>query len=124
MKTNRPVNLDLTTVKFPITAIVSITHRVTGMVLLAGMLILMYMLDMSLDSEEGFQALTQTLQNPIAKVVLWAVLAALAYHSVAGVRHLIMDFGVGETLEGGKRGAAIVVGLSVILMILAGVWIW
>ncbi len=124
MNTNRPVNLDLSTVKFPITALVSITHRVSGVVLLGGVLVLMWMLDVSLSSEEGFNSIKETLQAPLAKLVLWGVLAALGYHLVAGVRHLIMDLGVGETLEGGKRGAVISVVLAIVLIILAGLWVW
>ncbi|MFL0803166.1 MAG: succinate dehydrogenase, cytochrome b556 subunit [Agarilytica sp.] len=124
MNTNRPVNLDLSTIKLPITALVSITHRVSGVVLLGGVLVLMWMLDVSLSSEEGFNSIKETLQAPIAKLVLWGVLAALGYHLVAGVRHLLMDMGVGETLEGGKRGATITVVLAIVLIILAGLWVW
>lgn len=124
MNDNRPVNLDLKTVKFPITAIVSITHRISGVVLLVGILVLLWMLDMSLSSEQSFNSLKTVLQAPLSKFILWAVLAALAYHLVAGVRHLVMDMGVGETLEGGKRGATIVVVVAVILIILAGLWVW
>lgn len=124
MNTNRPVNLDIKTFKLPITAIVSITHRVSGVVLLGGVLVLMYMLDLSLSSEEGFSAITETLQAPAAKLIVWIVLAALAYHFVAGVRHLIMDLGVGETLEGGKMGATLAVVVAAILILLAGAWIW
>lgn len=124
MNTNRPVNLDLYTVNFPITAIVSILHRVSGVVLLGGVIILLWMLDMSLSSEEGFNSLQETLQAPLAKIILWGVLAALAYHLVAGIRHLIMDLGVGETLEAGKRGAVISIAISIILILLAGYWVW
>jgi succinate dehydrogenase / fumarate reductase cytochrome b subunit len=121
---NRPVNLDLTTIKFPITAIVSILHRVSGMAMLAGVIVLLWMLDASLSSEEGFAYLQETLSHPLVKLILWAVLAATAYHLVAGVRHLIMDMGIGETLEGGKRSASIAIGLAVLLIVLAGVWLW
>jgi len=94
------------------------------MALLAGVIILMWMLDTSLSSEEGFSSIGEILQNPLAKLVLWAVLASLAYHLVAGVRHLIMDLGVGESLEGGKLGAKIAIFLSIVLIVLAGVWVW
>ena len=124
MKKNRPVNLDLSTISFPITALVSITHRVTGMASLAGIIILMWMLDMSLRSPESFQTLKNLLALPVVKIVLWLVLSALSYHLVAGVRHLIMDLGVGETREGGRLGAQLVVFFSVVLVILAGVWVW
>ncbi len=124
MNTNRPVNLDLFTVKFPITAIVSILHRASGVVLLGGVIILIWMLDLSLTSQEGFNSIQETLQAPLAKIILWGVLAALAYHLVAGIRHLMMDVGIGETLEGGKRGAVISIALSVVLILLAGYWVW
>lgn len=124
MVDKRPVNLDLSSVKFPVTAIASITHRVTGVILLAGILILMWMLDQSLDSEQSFNDLKSCMQNPLVKFVLWGILSALAYHFVAGVRHLIMDLGFWESLKGGKASANFMFFLSVVLIALAGVWLW
>jgi succinate dehydrogenase / fumarate reductase, cytochrome b subunit len=56
--------------------------------------------------------------------VLWAIVAGLLYHLVAGIKHLFMDVGIGETLEGGRLGARLVVFVSAILIVAAGVWIW
>ncbi len=56
--------------------------------------------------------------------MIWAILAGLIYHSLAGVRHLIMDLGIGESIEGGTRSARIVMVLSIVFILLAGVWIW
>jgi len=56
-----------------------------------------------------------------AKFVLWVVVSALIYHFVAGIKHLLMDWGIGETLEGAQLGAKLVVGISAILIIYAGV---
>ena len=124
MNKNRPVNLDISTIKLPITAYVSILHRVSGMALLGGVLLLLWMLDISLRSQEEFDSIRVSLQQPIMKIVLWVILAALAYHLVMGIRHLIMDLGIGESLEGGKLGAKIALVFAIILMILAGVWVW
>lgn len=85
---------------------------------------LLWLLDASLESEESFLAMQDVLANPIFKVVIWGVLAFLAYHTVAGVRHLTMDGGVGESLRGGRIGAKLVVLLAIILIVLAGVWVW
>lgn len=120
----RPVNLNLLTVKFPITSLVSITHRVTGVVLLGGILILLWMLDVSLESQQGFEFIQGLLDAFWAKLILWAILAALAYHLVAGLRHLIMDLGFWETLAGGKASAHVSIALSIVLIVLAGVWLW
>jgi succinate dehydrogenase / fumarate reductase cytochrome b subunit len=50
--------------------------------------------------------------------------SGLIYHSLAGIKHLVMDFGIGESMEGGILGVRIVVVLSVVFILMAGVWIW
>lgn len=121
---NRPVNLDIGTIQLPITAYVSITHRVTGVLLCAGLLFMLWMLALSLDSSAGFDQAQAILQSGLGKIATFFTLAPLIYHLVAGVRHLIMDFGVGESLEGGQLGAKIVFALSVILILAMGGWLW
>lgn len=124
MNKNRPVNLDISTIKLPITAYVSILHRVSGVILFGVVAILLCMLDASLESAESFAALKEGLQNPVYQFLIWGSLAALAYHTVAGIKHLIMDAGIGETLEGGQAGAKIVLVVAVVLIVLAGIWVW
>lgn len=124
MNKNRPVNLDISTIKLPITAYVSILHRISGVVLFAGVAVLLWLLDNSLASAEQFDALKDTLSSPLCQFIIWATLAALAYHTVMGIRHLIMDMGIGETLEGGQNGAKIALFVSIIIIALLGAWIW
>lgn len=124
MKNQRPVNLELSKFKFPLAAIVSILHRISGVFTFAGVAVLLWLLDASLASEESFVALQQTLTQPLWQVIIWLVLAALAYHLVAGVRHLLMDIDIGESLKGGRIGAQLVIVVAIILMVLAGVWVW
>jgi succinate dehydrogenase / fumarate reductase cytochrome b subunit len=120
----RPVNLDITTISLPVTGFVSFFHRLSGIFLFAGVAVLLWMLDSSLDSQESFAAVRDMSASPIFKAIVWLVLAALAYHTVAGIRHLIMDFGLGESLKGGQIGAKLVLVISVILIALIGVWLW
>ena len=124
VNSKRPVNLDLRTIKLPITAYTSILHRISGVILFIGLAALLYGLDLSLSSEDGFARVKAFLAYPLVKLVIWAVLSALLYHLVAGVRHLIMDMGAGETLQGGKLGSQIVLIVSAVLIVLVGVWIW
>ena len=124
VNSQRPVNLDLRTIKLPVTAYTSILHRISGIILFVSLAIMLYALDKSLDSEEGFGQVKACLTSPLAKLVIWGILSALLYHLVAGVRHLIMDMGIGESLEGGKLGSKIVIAVSVVVIVLAGVWIW
>ncbi len=86
--------------------------------------LLLWMLDTSLSSEAGFAAIQDILGGTLAKLILWGALSALAYHFVAGIRHLVMDIGIGESLEGGRLGAKLVFVATVVLILLAGVWVW
>ena len=124
VKDSRPVNLDIGTMRLPITAWASITHRASGVFLFVAVAVLIWMLDASLRSPESFAALQETLTSVPVNLVLWAILAGVAYHSVAGIKHLIMDFGLGESLEGGILGARIVIISAVVLTLLGGIWIW
>lgn len=110
--------------RLPITAWASITHRASGVFLFVGMAVLLWALDASLASPESFAALQESLDNPLLKLVIWALMSGLIYHSLAGVKHLVMDFGIGETMAGGILGVRIVVALSAVLILLAGIWIW
>lgn len=120
----RPVYLDVTKYKYPNTAIVSILHRISGVVLFLFTPFLLWALDMSLSSGVRFQALLHNFDNTLMKFIIWAFLAALMFHLVAGIRHLLMDMGIGESHRGGRLGANIVFIVSFILILLAGLWLW
>lgn len=124
MKPNRPVNLDLGTIALPLPAKASILHRVSGVALFVGVAVLLYLFDLSLAGEEGFARAAGLLATTPAKLVIWAVLAALIYHTVAGVKHLLMDIGIGESLQGGIMAARITFAVAAVLIVLAGVWVW
>ena len=124
MNSKRPVNLDLTKFHFPLPAITSILHRISGVIVFIGIGFLLWGFDLSLSGEESFNALKETMQGFLPKLILWGILSALLYHFVAGIRHLLMDMGIGESLEGGRLGARILLVVAVILIVLAGVWIW
>ena len=125
MKTKRPINLDIGTIKLPITSYVSILHRVSGVVLFFAVALLLCVFDASLESEQSFESLKECLSRPIWQLVIWAALAALAYHFVAGIRHLIMDFGFGEeSFESGRRSAWVVVAVAALLIASISGWIF
>jgi len=124
LPSERPVNLDLTTLSFPITAIASILHRVSGVILFFGSFILLALLGRSLENEAGFADVLILLDHPFVAFIVWGVLAALAYHFTTGVKHLFMDMGYGETLESGTMFAKMSMALAIVLIVLAGMWVW
>lgn len=94
------------------------------MAMFVGVAILLGLLDCSLASEEGFKSTVELIDSFFVGLIVWGVLAAVIYHTVAGTKHLLMDMGVGESLEGGLLGAKIVFGVSAVLIIIVGLWIW
>ena len=124
MNKKRPVNLDLGSMKYPVTALTSILHRLSGILLFLCLFVMLYALGKSLSSEEGFNEIKGMVLSPLGKLIAWVLYSALIYHLVAGVRHLIMDMGVGETLQGGKRGSVIVIIVSTLLIAAGAIWLW
>ncbi len=124
MKAARPVYLNLLRIKLPIPGIVSILHRVSGVVIFLGLPFLLYILHHSLISQNSFDHLKQVLAMPGNKFILWVVLAAVVWHVLAGIRHLLMDVGVGESLTAARMTAWLVAIISFGLILLLGVWLW
>ncbi|MRI34643.1 succinate dehydrogenase, cytochrome b556 subunit [Endozoicomonas sp. OPT23] len=124
MNSKRPVNLDIATIKLPLPAYTSLLHRISGIALFVGVAFLLYGLDMSLSSEQSFAELKAVLTGGFAKFVVWVLLSGLIYHFVAGIKHLLMDIGIGEGKESGRTGAVVTIAVSVVLIVLAGVWVW
>ncbi|QYJ80177.1 succinate dehydrogenase cytochrome b556 subunit [Shewanella acanthi] len=124
VKKQRPVHLDLQTIRLPATAIVSILHRVSGVIMLFAVGILIWLLNSSLASAESFAAVQTLFDNFIVKFIMWGILTALTYHLFGGLRHLVMDTGRWEELASGNASAKAVFVLTVAFSILAGLWVW
>jgi succinate dehydrogenase / fumarate reductase, cytochrome b subunit len=124
MKPARPVNLDLTTIHFPPPAIASILHRISGVILFLSIPFALWLLQLSLASPEDFEDVYAYFSSFWVKFMVWGVLSGLLYHLVAGIRHLLMDAGIGEERASGRLGAKIVMGIGIVFSILAGVWLW
>ncbi|OGT64278.1 MAG: succinate dehydrogenase, cytochrome b556 subunit [Gammaproteobacteria bacterium RIFCSPHIGHO2_12_FULL_45_9] len=120
-----PVNLDLLHFKFPITAILSIGHRIAGVLMFLLLPLALWMLGESLRSADDFDRLVLGLQQCfILQALVWVLLSATWFHLLAGVRHLCMDCGWGETFQMGSCTARLVFVLFAIGCIGLGVWIW
>ena len=123
MTSERPVEIAPTSY-LPVTAVASITHRITGVALFVGTAYLIYLLDLALDSDAGFARAGALIGTGLGKFALWITLAALAYHFIAGIRHLLLDFHVGDSLVGARRSAWATLGLSFLAAAAAGAWLW
>lgn len=93
MNPNRPLSPHLQVYKLPLTGLISITHRMTGVALSLGLLLVVYMLFMIAMGVEAYASLQQLLQWWLVKLIYVGLLYALFFHLCHGVRHLIWDAG-------------------------------
>ncbi len=120
-----PINLDLRTIQFPITAIASIFHRISGVLMFLAVGVLLWILGLSLSSQEGFIKVIAIMDYIVVKFIFWSILTTLTYHTLGGIRHMLMDFGyLDKTLVLGKISAVITFLLTIILSILEGILVW
>jgi len=124
VKKQRPVNLDLNTIKFPPSAISSILHRVTGVAMFFALLFVIWAWAVSVSSPEGFANVQGLLDGFIGKFIAIGTASALTYHLLGGIRHAVMDMGHWEELESGNLSAQVVIALWVILTVVLGVALW
>ena len=124
MRKERPKNLDLTTVKMPVTATASILHRVSGIIVFIALAIFLTLLNCSLSSAENFQRVQGYFDLFIVEFVFWGALTGLAYHAVFGIRHMIQDMGHWEEMESSSLSEKIGFIITAALSILAGYLVW
>lgn len=124
VRKKRPVNLELSTLHFPVMAIVSILHRLSGILIFLLLPFMLYLLDRSLFSLQSFGRLKLALANPWFKLPFWAFLSAFLYHVLAGIRHLMMDLGRCESLACARKSAFLILAVSTGLIVFLGVVLW
>lgn len=124
MNYKRPLNINPLSIRLPITAIASITHRLSGVVMFLFIPLLLWALHYSLSSPEDFQAIKQYFLLPIPSFLLWIFLVATVFHLFAGIRHLLMDFHWGESLAVARMSAMGVFGITLLCAILFAYRFW
>jgi len=105
-RNKRPVFLNLMQIHLPVTAWVSIAHRLSGLLLAFIMPIMIFPIGYSLVSVENFEHVRQILaQHCVLRMGLHILALTYLYHVFAGVRHLIMDCNIGLSRQAGKYSA-------------------
>lgn len=108
MSDNRPVYLNLIKIRLPVAGMVSLAHRGTGVLLFLALPFAVYLLDLSLESEESFVKVQQILSQPVILLVQLLLLWSLAHHFFAGIRFLLIDAEVGVEKSQARIGAWLV----------------
>ena len=118
-QSKRPVFLNLLKIKLPLMGLVSIAHRITGVLLFLSIPVVLYLLGLSLSGEAGFVQSAAIVQSLIFKLFAVLVIWALMHHLFAGIRYLLLDLDIGIDLPQ-ARTSAIVVFISGLLLAIAG----
>lgn len=107
------------TYRWQITSAMSILHRVTGVALGLGTLLLTWWLLALLGQASDFDAVQSFLGSWIGRILLLGWVWALFYHLLNGIRHLVWDTGHGFDLPSVYRGGWTVIVLSILLALAA-----
>lgn len=109
----RPLSPHLQVYRPQITSILSITHRLTGVALAGGILVLTYWLTAATYGADAYATAMAVIGSWIGHVVLWGLLFSLYYHLANGVRHLMWDAGAGFDLPSVRRTGVLVIVFAV-----------
>ncbi|MEC4749964.1 succinate dehydrogenase, cytochrome b556 subunit [Methylomicrobium sp. Wu6] len=115
----RPLSPHLQVYKLPLTGIISITHRITGVLLSFGLLYVVCLLSALASGPEAYAAVQSFASSWWMRMLTWGFIYALFFHLCHGVRHLIWDAGQGFELETLNRYALIELGVSVLLTLIS-----
>jgi succinate dehydrogenase / fumarate reductase cytochrome b subunit len=124
MNKKRPKHLALHKIKLPLPGIVSILHRISGLLLFIALPSILLMLQYSLNSIETYTELMSILAQPLVKLMLLGLLWAFLHHFFAGLRFLAIDMHLVRDLAGARNSSKAVMLVSLALAVLLGVKLW
>ncbi len=114
-----PVFFNLLQIDIPLTAVASFAHRVSGVLLALATPFVVYLWQRSLHSPQDYAWVVASFDRAPPRVGIVVVAWALAYHALAGVRHLLYDVDIGVNLPAARRSAGIVLLASLFAPLLA-----
>jgi succinate dehydrogenase / fumarate reductase cytochrome b subunit len=124
VKKKRPVYLNLVQIRMPVTAIISILHRVSGALLFVSAVWLLFMLDRSLASQAGFDSIRRYAGYPVVKLALLVLIWAYCHHFFAGIRYLLLDLDKWSDLAAARMTSYVSMALSLAVTAYLGFKLW
>ena len=118
----RPKYLNLLRIRLPLPGIVSIMHRVSGVFLILALPVAIYILDVALAGEQGYEKVAAAFSHPILKVAAFGFLWALYHHLCAGIRFLLIEMHIGVDLAAARMSAGIALIAGIVLAVAHG-WV-
>lgn len=122
INTNRPTSPHLQVYRLPLTGIISITHRMTGVMLSSGLILFVYVISALADGGVAYDTMQTIMNQWLFKLIGWGFIYALFFHLCHGVRHLIWDSGSSFERDTLNRYAIIELAASLVLTLMTFVW--
>jgi succinate dehydrogenase / fumarate reductase cytochrome b subunit len=114
---NHPVSPHLQIYRLPLTALLSITHRITGVILAFGSLLMVWILVAAAQGGDYYQWVMTHVQAWYGQIFLFGLLFALYLHFCNGIRHLFWDVGYGFELETVDLTAKMAIVMALVLTV-------
>jgi succinate dehydrogenase / fumarate reductase cytochrome b subunit len=124
LKDNRPVYLDLFRIRLPVMGIVSLLHRVSGVLMFLSIPFAAWLLDLSVSSPQGFERVLELLDYPLLKIAQLLLFWSLAHHLFAGIRFFLIDFDIGVEKPAARLGSWLVFGAEALAVVLFIAVVW
>ena len=119
--------VDAVKYRLPLAGVVSILHRVSGIVMFALLPLIIWLFDVSVTSEMSYERFTAAFGAGIGflpgwfiKLVTWGLIWAFLHHFIAGIRHLWMDATHSVTKQQGHSSAVVTLAASILLTVVLG----
>lgn len=114
---SRPLSPHLQIYRFPLLAVMSISHRITGVALAVGALFLACWLGSAAYGPEAYGRMNDFLGSWLGYLLLFGWSVALFYHLCSGIRHLVWDVGLGFALPDAHRSSFAVIVATIVLTV-------
>ncbi len=116
-QSKHPTSPHLQIYRLPLTALLSITHRITGVLLAFGCVLLVGVLAAAADGAASYQAIVPHLQSWYGQIFLAGLVFSLYLHFCNGLRHLVWDLGYGFDLDTVDLTAKLAIALAIVLTV-------
>jgi succinate dehydrogenase / fumarate reductase cytochrome b subunit len=117
-RAERPLSPHLQIYRWTVTMTVSVLHRITGVALYFGVVLLLWWLLAAAISDSAFETAESVFSHWLGELVLFGFSWALIHHMLGGIRHLIWDTGRGLDVRSANQLAWANIGGSIVLTVL------
>lgn len=116
---SRPVFLNLFQIRLPLPGIVSLAHRISGVLLVLAMPLVLYLLMLSLRAPDDFRSVLAWLHSPLFAFILFCVLWSFWHHLFSGIRFLLLDVDIGLGRVASRHSAVVVLVAGIVAAMLS-----